>query len=333
MANQTSPPGAGRAGQTAAASCRSGRHQPPGAESSDPLTRGLGWLSAGLGVPPLAAPGWFGRALGVGDAPRHRAANAFLGVRELVTAAGLLRWGNPAFLWARVAGDLMDLTMLGTALKNHDGRGRERTVAATAAVAGLTVVDVYAAVTRSRQKTEMELTAAVTVTRSPQEVYDQWRRLETLPAFMAHLEEVRITGPGTTHWRASAPFGRGVEWDAEMISEVPGEQIAWRSVGSADVPNEGEVQFRRAPGGRGTEVQVTLCYWIPGGKLGQTIARYFGEDPHQQLDDDLRRFKQIVETGEVVRSEGAPGGKRARREFPQHPARPLTGKELEEARS
>lgn len=333
MATQTSSPGAGRAGHTAGASRRSGRHQPQGAESSDALTRGLGWLSAGLAVPPLAAPGWFGRALGVGDAPRHRAADAFVGVRELVTAAGLLRWRNPAFLWARVAGDIMDLTMLGTALKNHDGRGRERTMAATAAVAGLTIIDVYAAATRSRQKAEMKLTAAVTVTKPPQEVYDQWRRLEHLPEFMAHLEEVRATGPGTTHWRASAPFGRGVEWDAEMISEVPGERIAWRSVGSADVPNEGEVQFRPAPGGRGTEVQVAMCYWIPGGKLGQTIARYFGEDPHQQLDDDLRRFKQIVETGEVVRSEGAPGGKRARQEFPQHPARPLTAKELEEVRS
>jgi uncharacterized membrane protein len=316
-----------------AASSRSGGHRPPGGKDSDPLTRGLGWLSAGLGVPPLVAPGWFGRALGVGNAPRHRAADAFLGVRELVTAAGLLRSGNPAFLWARVAGDLMDLTMLGTALKNHDGRGRERTVAATAAVAGLAIVDVYAAVTRSRQKTEMELTAAVTVSKSAQEVYEQWRQLETLPAFMAHLEEVRATGPGTTHWRASAPFGRGVEWDAEITSEVPGERIAWRSVGRADVPNEGEVQFRPAPGARGTEVHLAMRYWIPGGKLGEAIARYFGEDPHQQIDDDLRRFKQIIETGEVVRSEGAPGGKRARREFPQHPARPLAGKELEEARS
>jgi hypothetical protein len=72
---------------------------------------------------------------------------------------------------------------------------------------------------------------------------------------------------------------------------------------------------------------------MPGGRLGQAVARYFGEDPHQQLDDDLRRFKQIAETGEVVRSEGAPGGKRARREFPQHPARPLSAEELKEVRS
>jgi hypothetical protein len=78
---------------------------------------------------------------------------------------------------------------------------------------------------------------------------------------------------------------------------------------------------------------VTLRYWLPAGRLGQALARYFGEDPHQQLDDDLRRFKQVLETGEVVRSEGAPWGKRARREFPQRPARPLTAKELTEVLS
>ena len=92
---------------------------------------------------------------------------------------------------------------------------------------------------------------------------------------------------------------------------MPGQRIAWRSVGSADIYNEGSVRFVQAPGGRGTEVHVKLRYEIPGGKLGEAVTRYFGEDPRQQLDDDLRRFKQVAETGEVVRSEGAPGGKRA----------------------
>jgi uncharacterized membrane protein len=155
-----------------------------------------------------------------------------------------------------------------------------------------------------------------------------WRHLDNLPKFMAHLEEVRPDGNGRSHWRAGGPFGRTIEWDAEITEDVPGHRIAWRSVGSADIHNEGSVQFVPAPGGRGTEVHVKLRYELPGGKLGQAVARYFGEDPRQQLDDDLRRFKQVAETGEVVRSEGAPGGKRARREFPQHPARPLTPDEL-----
>ncbi|KAA0941940.1 MULTISPECIES: SRPBCC family protein [Streptomyces] len=298
----------------------------------DPLVRGLGWASAALGVPQVLAPAGFARALGVGDAVRHRSATTAVGVRELAAAAGLLgRRPNPAWLWGRVGGDLMDLTMLTRALKNHDGRGLGRTVAATAAVTAITATDVYAAVTRTGRSSPMELTAATTVNRPPEEVYALWKDLERLPQFMAHLDAVHVTGPRTSHWQASAPFGKTVEWDAETTQDVPGQLMAWRSVGDADVDNSGEVRFVPAPGDRGTELRVTLRYDLPGGAVGKAAARYFGEEPHQQLDDDLRRFKQIAETGEVVRSEGAPGGKRARGEFPQHPARPLTENELKEA--
>ena len=84
-----------------------------------------------------------------------------------------------------------------------------------------------------------------------------------------------------------------------------------------------------APDGVSTEVHVVLEYDIPGGAVGKAVAKYFGEEPHQQLDDDLRRLKQVLETGEVVRSDGAPWGKRARKEFPQRPAQPLSDAELE----
>ncbi|MFC8365144.1 SRPBCC family protein [Streptomyces griseorubiginosus] len=297
----------------------------------DPLVRGLGWASALLGVPQVAAPSGFARALGVDDAFRHRSATTAVGVRELTAAAGLLGRPHPVWLWARVGGDLMDLTMLTRALRNHDGRGLRRTVAATAAVTAITATDVYAAVTRTRRSTRMELTAATTVTRPPDEVYAFWRDLERLPDFMAHLDEVRVTGPRTSHWRAGAPFGKAVEWDAETTQDLPGQVIAWRSVEGADIDNSGEVRFTPAPGDRCTEIRVTLRYDLPGGALGKAAARYFGEEPHQQLDDDLRRFKQIAETGEIIRSDGAPGGKRARGEFPQHPARPLTEDERKEA--
>jgi uncharacterized membrane protein len=296
--------------------------------ADDKLTSGLGWLSLGLSTPSLLMPGKFGQALGIGDKPRHRATAVVVGGQELAAAAGLLSRQSPAWLWYRVGGDLLHIGMLGRALRNHDGRGRERTAAAFAAVLGITGVDVYAAVTRSRRKVEMDTTATTTVSLPQQEVYELWRHLENLPCFMAHLEDVRPDGDGRSHWRAGAPFGRNVEWDAEITEDVPGQRIAWQSVGSADIGNEGSVQFRPAPGDRGTEVHVKLRYEMPAGKLGEAVARYFGEDPHQQLDDDLRRFKQVAETGEVVRSEGAPGGKRARREFPQHPARPLTRNEL-----
>jgi uncharacterized membrane protein len=175
----------------------------------------------------------------------------------------------------------------------------------------------------------MELTATTTIRKSPPEVYAFWRDLENLPTFMAHLEEVRATGDGTSHWVAGAPFGKNVEWDAELVDEAPGEKIGWRSTGNADVPNAGTVSFVPAPDGVSTEVHVVLEYDIPGGAVGKAVAKYFGEEPHQQLDDDLRRLKQVLETGEVVRSDGAPWGKRARKEFPQRPAQPLSDAELE----
>jgi uncharacterized membrane protein len=176
----------------------------------------------------------------------------------------------------------------------------------------------------------MELRSATTVTRPPEEVYAYWLALEQLPRFMAHLDEVRMTGPSRSRWRASAPFGKSVEWEAETIEAVPAERIAWASVKGGDIENAGTVRFAPAPGGRGTELHVTITYDMPAGPLGKAVAKYFGEEPSQQLDDDLRRFKQVIETGEVIRSDGAPRGKQAREEFPQHPARPLTDEERKE---
>jgi uncharacterized membrane protein len=304
---------------------------PPSSLRRDPLTRGLGWASAMLGVPQVTRPGEFARSvIGVADTPERRLTTLAVGVRELAVAAGLLARPHPAWLWGRVGGDAMDLTLLARALRHHEGRGLARTALATAATAAIAATDVYAAVTRTRRSAPMELTSTTTVTKPAQEVYDFWHQLDRLPTFMAHVDEVRVTGPRTTHWRAGAPFGKDVEWDAETTDDVPGQRIAWRSLDGADIGNAGEVLFVPAPGGRGTEVHVTLHYDMPAGALGEAVARFFGEDPSQQLDDDLRRFKQVMETGEVVRSEGAPWGKQARQEFPQHPARPLTESERTE---
>lgn len=301
--------------------------------TEDRVMRMLGWFSAGLGVSQVSMPGGFARAISVGDGPRQRVATVFVGVRELAAAAGLLWQGNPMWLWGRVAGNLMDLSMLGRAVKNHDGKGISRTIAATVAVAGITGFDLYAAISRTGRKSIVDLTATTTIARSRQEVYDQWRHLDRLPTFMTHVDSVSMTGQRISHWRASAPFGRTVEWDAEITEDVPGERIAWRSVNGALVRNEGEVRFVPAPTEKDTEIHVRMRYSMPAGKAGESVARYFGEDPHQALGDDLRRFKQVAETGEVVRSEGAPSGKRARREFPQHPARPLSREELAEVRA
>jgi uncharacterized membrane protein len=249
-----------------------------------------------------------------------------IGLRELTAAAGLLlRGSSPTFLWSRVAGDVMDLALLGGALR-RGGPGRSRTVAATAAVVGLTAVDLLAARRSRRDGVEafrgLELTAAITVARTPEDVYDFWRGLERLPSFMWHLEQVEWTGEGRTRWTAKGPLGTSVSWDAELTEDVPGEVIAWRSLPGADVDNSGSVRFTDAPGGRGTEVRVHLRYAVPGGRLGATVARLLGEEPHQQVEDDLRRCKQVLETGEVLRSDGTPEGSVARHHALQSSAQP-----------
>ncbi len=168
----------------------------------------------------------------------------------------------------------------------------------------------------------MEGRTAITINATPEEVYAQWRDFERLPTFMYHLESVQPTGDTRSHWLAKAPAGTTVEWDAEITEDVPGQSISWRSLEGASVENSGSVRFRPAPGGRGTEVHVVVEYSPPGGALGSVVARLFGEEPNQQLSDDLRRFKQLVETGEIARSDGAPLGSRTQNQLRQEGAHP-----------
>jgi len=151
----------------------------------------------------------------------------------------------------------------------------------------------------------IRVSKSVTIKRPPMAVYEFWRQLENLPRFMHHLQEVRSTGNGRSHWIAKAPAGQQVEWDAEIVDERPGELIVWRALPGSDIQHEGSVHFRPAPADRGTEVEVALQYDAPGGKAGALVATLFGEEPSQQIRDDLRRFKQVMETGEVVLSDGS----------------------------
>ena len=151
---------------------------------------------------------------------------------------------------------------------------------------------------------------AVTVNRSPEELYRFWRDFENLPRFMDHLESVTATDGKRSRWVAKAPLGTMVEWDAEVVDEKENELIAWRSVEGADVDNRGTVRFIRAPGRRGTEVRVSLAYDAPGGAVGAAFARLFGEEPAQQVAADLRRFKQLVEAGEIATTEAQPSARR-----------------------
>jgi uncharacterized membrane protein len=288
----------------------------------------LGWFSVGLGAAQVAAPGGVNRLVGVDDTARSRALVRAVGVRELAAGTGILGQPRPTgWVWARVAGDAMDLALLGAALgARRDARGR--VVAATAAVAAITVLDLYAGMRLRRTghpsagEKAMKAKTAVTIRRPVEEVYGYWRDLSNLPSFMIHLEAVEPTGNGRSHWTAKAPAGRKVEWDAEVVEDKPGERIAWRSLEGSQVGNSGSVWFTPAPGGGGTEVRVELSYDPPGGALGKVVAKLFGEEPQQQVTDDLRRLKQVLETGEVVRSEGSPEGTRLLRQLKQRPAEP-----------
>lgn len=151
----------------------------------------------------------------------------------------------------------------------------------------------------------IHVTKSVTLMTPRNEVYAFWRQLERLPSFMIHLQSVTEVGQTRSHWVAHAPGGAHVEWDAEIVAERENELLSWRSLEGSEIQNEGSVRFKDAPADRGTEVRVELSYDAPGGAAGAAIAKWFGQEPSQQLTDDLRRFKQVMETGEVVLSDGS----------------------------
>ncbi|HEX8560712.1 MAG TPA: SRPBCC family protein [Pyrinomonadaceae bacterium] len=137
---------------------------------------------------------------------------------------------------------------------------------------------------------------SVSINRPAAELYSFWRNFENLPRFMNHLESVTVTGGDRSHWVAKAPAGTSVEWDAEIYNEKEGELIAWRTLEGSQVASAGSVRFE--PAGEGsTTVRVSLKYDPPGGKLGSLVARLFGENPDQQIEEDLGRFKQLMESG------------------------------------
>ncbi|MGI8786724.1 MAG: SRPBCC family protein [Pyrinomonadaceae bacterium] len=151
---------------------------------------------------------------------------------------------------------------------------------------------------------------SVTINKSPAEIYQFWRNFENLPQFMTHLESVTNTEGNRSHWKAKAPFGQTVEWDAEITSDQENERIGWKSIEGADVPNSGVVEFNPTVN-RGTEVRVVLTYEAPGGKLGSLVAKLFGEEPSQQVYGDLCRLKSIMEAGEIIKVEGQTSGRDA----------------------
>ena len=153
---------------------------------------------------------------------------------------------------------------------------------------------------------------SVTVNLPREKLYRIWRNFENLPRFMTHLQRVDVHDEDSrkrSHWVAKAPFGREIAWDAEVTEERENEYIVWRSLPGSTVQSEGNIQFKDAPGGRGSIVTVSMRYNPPAGSMGAAVAKLFGEEPGQQLNDDLRHFKQMMETGEIVSVEGQSSGR------------------------
>lgn len=272
----------------------------------DIFAKGLGWFSIGLGLSEIFAPREVARLIGVKNRPAIFIA---LGVRELLSGIGILSARRPAgWLWSRVAGDVMDLSLLGVAFTER-GSGKERVEGAAASVAGVMIADVVCALQHSRETEPVLVEKIIAIDRSPDELYRFWREFENLPRFMRHLESVRTIGRMRSHWVAKGPAGTRVQWDAEITEDRPNELIAWRSLPGADIENSGSVGFERAPGDRGTFVRVNIEYRPPGGIFGATIAKLLGEEPAVQVQRDLFRFKQVMETGQVSTTEGQPSGR------------------------
>jgi uncharacterized membrane protein len=305
--------------------------------SGGALANGLGWFSIGLGVAEIAAPGSVARFIGVRDDDDNRAVLRTCGVREIASGVAILSQPNPtSALWGRVAGDVMDLFLLGTAAGSPTAR-REKLALATGMVAGVTLLDVIGSIQHSRQEhllpgdearprriTErsarrlpaeaqrenleqngFQAKMTITVGRPVEEVYAYWRNFENLPNFMHHLQGVTVLDQKRSRWAAKAPAGLTVEWEAEIVEERENQLIAWRSLAGSKVDNAGSVRFMSAPGGRGTEVQVELSYRPPLGAVGKIVAKLFGEEPQEQIKHDMRMFKAVMETGEVMHSDAS----------------------------
>ena len=321
-----------------------GRHREARSQegNAEQLARLLGWFSIGVGIAEIVAPRKLAEMIGVENRP---GVFRLLGLREIGHGVGILSPDQPAAgVWSRVAGDIVDLALLGTQLDTRNPE-REKTLAATMSVLGVTALDLFTAKSlgrpnggrdggsaisprrRGRESARgIKVKEAVTINRPVSDVFDFWRNFENLPRFMTHLESVKVLDDGKrSHWVAIGPAGVRLEWDAELVEDQPNELISWRSLPGGSVDTAGSVRFRAAPGNRGTEVMVEMRYDPPGGVIGATIAKLFGESGEQVVARDLLAFKNVMEVGEVVHSDASIFHR-------PHPARPPAEDEIRKAR-
>jgi uncharacterized membrane protein len=152
---------------------------------------------------------------------------------------------------------------------------------------------------------------AITVGRPADELYRFWRQLENLPRFMKNLESVTELDGRRSHWVGKSVIGLKLEWDAEIVEEREGQLLSWRSLPGSQVHNSGTVFFDSSSNGRGTVVRVSMDYQVPGHLLGQAVGKMLSGTTQQQVKEDLKRFKELIETGEIATTDGQPHGTRS----------------------
>lgn len=269
------------------------------------MARRLGWFSIGLGAAELLLPRQIGRLIGVHG---HRKTIRYMGAREIAAGVAVLSEVNPIGSMAgRIAGDLMDLSLLAAGLGSSRA-SKTKIGVAMGTVAAVTALDVCCLFKLGDESEPVQTTQTVAINRTPEECYQYWRNFENLPHFLEHVQSVRVTGDKHSHWVVKAPAGTTVEWDAELTSDEP-DRIAWRSLPGADVENSGSVQFIKAPAGHGTIVKASIEYKPPAGSVGTAVATLFARHPGMQAKADLRRFKAVIETGEFPTIKGQSSGR------------------------
>lgn len=287
------------------------------------LSRALGWASLGLGIAQLAAPQRLADLAGLADGSRTRAIVRLLGLREAATGAGILAGANPVpWMWGRVGGDAIDLALIASAIDTR-GTNRTRLAGAAAITAGMTAIDAIcsarltmAPAPRPAPPAEaVRVATAITVQAPSRRVYEALANAQTLPRFVESFAEIDVQDQRLTRWTVTLPGGMPLHWDVELTEEAPGERIAWRTREGSAFPASGQIDLRPSPANQGTEVRFTAAFDPPGGELGAKIGDLFTGAIGTKIHNDLRRFKQLIDLGEIVQSDASVAGG-------PHPARP-----------
>jgi uncharacterized membrane protein len=266
------------------------------------LARGLGWFSLALGATQLAVPRILATAIGIEPSRGVSLLMRALGAREVATGLSvLMEPRRPLPLWARVAGDVVDLGLLALALRGKRS-STPRLLGAIAAVSGAMALDIVAArrIQTRFEETNAPVIFSVTINKSPDKVYAFYRNLAQLPRFMDYLQSVHEVSRTRSHWVAKLPIGGTIAWDAEIVEDSPGRALTWRTVEGSPLHLAGRVTFTRAPGRDATEVRVEMKLGFTGKRPSRLLAKLFTKP---QIKGDLRRLKQVMETGEVLFSD------------------------------